>query len=67
MGEAMTREAVERELREKLTAHAGDDESYGSPLIFASVEQVLSALLPWIMEMREDAAVQARIDDGQLP
>jgi hypothetical protein len=68
MGEAMNRTEVERELREKLAAYTGEgDDSYGSPRILTSLEQLVVDLLPWIMEMREDAATQATIDAGELP
>lgn len=62
----MTREEVERELREKLRS-LSVRAATGRPMVIAPPNEVVSTLLPWIMEMREDAAVQARIGDGQLP
>lgn len=61
----MTREAVERELRERLEACR----PYGGAAHLSAqvVEGLATDLLPWIMEMREDAAAQARIGDGQSP
>lgn len=70
----MTREQIERELRERLEAHrtpfnfgSGVQRDRLLPLLQPEVESLVSALLPWIMEIREDAAVQARIDTGQMP
>lgn len=60
----MNREAVERELREKLKPLA--EEGFQA-LIIAATDECVSALLPWVMEMREDAAMRERIEGGELP
>lgn len=70
MGEAMTREAVERELREKLEARRTPWEGAkeGSvPLLRPEVESLLTVLVPWIMEIVEHARAEERIECGELP
>lgn len=60
----MTRDDVERELRAKLSALTADDQPN---IVCETVGECVSVLLPWVMEIREEAAMQERIDDGQMP
>jgi hypothetical protein len=65
----MTREDVERGLREQLSAVRARS-SYGwkqVPLLPSVVNATAASLLPWILEMIEAARAEERIDCGELP
>lgn len=55
---------VERELREKTAPFIAEDSFF---YVIATPDELVSVLLPWVMEMREEAAMQERIDAGELP
>lgn len=59
----MTREQVEKGLRRHLL-------SMGPPssgLMIVNVHDATRTLLPWIMELLEEAEITARLDEGRLP
>lgn len=61
----MNRDRIERELRERLESMETYD-GWGR-LSIVEEENVVSALLPWIMEVVEEADSEGRMDAGRLP
>jgi len=55
---------IERELREKLELLT---EKGPQALVLATSDEVVSALLPWIMEIIDHARAEERIECGELP